>query len=139
MVMPRIIDDEYPAAAGTEAKEGRRPTLVSAPATASPELSHRPRRRKFTAKEKLRILSEIDRAAGIPGAIGAIMRREGLYSSAITDWRRQREAGAYEGLSPPQAPGTSTSAGVSLSQGGGNGRTDTTLSATPTSTEDNQW
>ncbi len=99
MVMPRITDDEYPAAAGAEA-EGRRPTLVSAPAAASPELSHRPRRRKFTAKEKLRILGEIDRAAGIPGAIGAIMRREGLYSSAITDWRRQREAGAYEGLSP---------------------------------------
>jgi len=48
----------------------------------------------------LRILGEIDRAAGIPGAIGAIMRREGLYSSAITDWRRQRDAGAYEGLSP---------------------------------------
>jgi hypothetical protein len=34
-------------------------------------------------------LGEIDRAAGIPGAIGAIMRREGLYSSKITDWRRQ--------------------------------------------------
>ena len=100
MVMPRITDDEYPAAAGAEAEEGRRPTMVSAPAAASPELSVRPRRRKFTAKEKLRILGEIDRAAGIPGAIGAIMRREGLYSSAITDWRRQREAGAYEGLSP---------------------------------------
>ena len=100
MVLPRITDDEYPAAAGAEAEEGRRPTLVSAPAAASPELSDRPRRRKFTAREKLRILGEIDRAAGIPGAIGAIMRREGLYSSAITDWRRQRDAGAYAGLSP---------------------------------------
>jgi transposase len=69
-------------------------------AAASLELSAPPRRRKFTAKEKLRILAEIDRATGIPGAIGAIMRREGLYSSTITDWRRQREAGAYEGLSP---------------------------------------
>ena len=57
-------------------------------------------RRNFSAKEKLRILGELDRAAGIPGAIGAILRREGLYSSAITDWRRQRAAGAYEGLSP---------------------------------------
>ena len=100
MVMPRITDDEYALAAGAEAEEGHRPTLVSAPAAASPELPDRPRRRKFTAKEKLRILGEIDRAAGTPGAIGAIMRREGLYSSAITDWRRQREAGAYEGLSP---------------------------------------
>ena len=45
-----------------------------------------------------RILREIDRAAGIPGAIGAILRRERLCSSAITDWRRQREAGGYEGL-----------------------------------------
>ena len=59
MVMPRITDDEYPA-----------------PAAASPELSVPPRRRKFTAKEKLRILGEIDRAAGIPGAIGAIMQRD---------------------------------------------------------------
>ena len=100
MVMPRITDDEYPAAAGAETEEGLRPTTVSAPAAASPERSGPPRRRKFTAKDKLRILGEIDRAAGVPGAIGAIMRREGLYSSAITDWRRQREAGAYEGLSP---------------------------------------
>jgi len=100
MVMPRITDDEFPAAAGADTEEGRRPTLVSAPAAASPELSERPRRRTFTAEDKLRILGEIDRAAGIPGAIGAIMRREGLYSSAISDWRRQREAGAYEGLSP---------------------------------------
>ena len=109
MVMPRITDDEYAEAAGAESEEGRRPTLVSAPAAASPELSVPPRRRKFTAKEKLRILGEIDRAAGIPGAIGAIMRREGLYSSAITDWRRQRDAGAHEGLSPvTQSRGAAT-------------------------------
>ena len=100
MVMPRITDDEYPLAAGAETEEGRRPTTVSAPAAASPELSVPPRRRTFSAKEKLRILAELDRATGIPGAVGAILRREGLYSSAITDWRRQREAGAYEGLSP---------------------------------------
>ena len=100
MVRSRITDDEYPLAAGAETEEGRRPTTVSAPAAASPELSVPPRRRTFSAKEKLRILAELDSAAGIPGAIGAILRREGLYSSAITDWRRQREAGAYEGLSP---------------------------------------
>ena len=100
MVMPRITDDQYPLAAGAETEEGRRPTTVSAPAAASPEFSVPPRRRTFSAKEKLRILAELDSAAGIPGAIGAILRREGLYSSAITDWRRQREAGAYEGLSP---------------------------------------
>jgi len=74
--------------------------MVSAPAAASPELLDRPRRRTFTAQDKLRILGEVDRAAGTPGAIGAIMRREGLYSSALTDWRRQRDAGAYGALSP---------------------------------------
>lgn len=100
MVMPRSPDIETLAAAGAETKEGRRPTIVSAPAAVSPELLDRPVRRIFTAKDKLRILSEVDRAAGIPGAIGAIMRREGLYSSALTDWRRQRDAGAYEALSP---------------------------------------
>jgi hypothetical protein len=48
----------------------------------------------------LRILGEADRAAGVPGGVGAIVRREGLYSSALTDWRRQRDAGAFEALSP---------------------------------------
>jgi transposase len=74
--------------------------MVSAPAATSPELLDRPRRRTFTAQDKLRILGEVDRAAGTPGAIGAIMRREGLYSSALSDWRRLRDAGAYGALSP---------------------------------------
>ena len=92
MVMPRTTDKEIFAAAGTGTEEGRRATLVPAPAAASPELLDRPRRRTFTAKDKLRILDEVDRAAGVAGGIGAIMRREGLYSSALTDWRRQRAA-----------------------------------------------
>ncbi len=100
MVMPRTTDTEILAAAGAGTEEGRRPTLVPAPAAASPELLERPRRRTFTAKDKLRILGEVDRAAGVSGEIGAIMRREGIYSSALTDWRRQRDAGAFEALSP---------------------------------------
>jgi transposase len=48
----------------------------------------------------LRILGEADRAANTPGGVGAIMRREGLYSPALSDWRRQRAAGAREALSP---------------------------------------
>lgn len=111
MVMPRIPNDETnSAAAGAAAEEGRRPTLVAAPAAASPELSDRPQRRNFGAKYKLQILDEIDRAASTPGAIGAILRREGIYSSSITEWRRLRATGAYEGLSPvkrgpkPMAP-----------------------------------
>src|SRR5450432_4822280 len=80
--------------AGTEG--GRRPSVVPAPSAASPELGDRPRRRTFTAAEKLRILRDVDNAG--PGGIGAILRREGLYSSLLTDWRRQRDAGAYEAL-----------------------------------------
>jgi transposase-like protein len=72
---------------------------VAAPASASPELSDRPRRRTFTAKDKLRILADIDRAAEARG-IGVILRREGLYSSTLSEWRRQRDAGAFSALVP---------------------------------------
>jgi hypothetical protein len=68
-------------------------------------LSERPQRRVFTAKDKLRILDALDRVAGVSGATGAILRREGVYSSSITEWRRQRAAGAYGALSPaPRGP-----------------------------------
>jgi transposase-like protein len=87
------------AAAGAATNGGRRPTVVAAPAAASPELSARPRRRSFTAQDKLRILADTDRAAET-GGIGAILRREGIYSSALTDWRRQRDAGAFGALAP---------------------------------------
>ncbi len=80
MVMPRIKDIDMVAAAGAATEEGRRPTAVAAPAAASPELADRPVRRTFTARDKLRILGEVDRAKGVPGAIGAVLRREGLYS-----------------------------------------------------------
>ena len=86
------------AEAGAATNGGRRPTVVTAPASASPE-SDRPRRRTFTARDKLRILAETDRVTEA-GGIGAILRREGLYSSALTDWRRQRDAGAYGALVP---------------------------------------
>jgi transposase len=83
--------------AGTQ--DRRRPTIVAAPATASPELSPRPKRRTFRAAAKLRILKETDRAAD-SGGIAAILPREGLYSSALNDWHRQRDAGAFEALKP---------------------------------------
>jgi transposase-like protein len=102
MVMPVIPFEKTPLpfaktladGAGTEG--GRRPSVVPAPSAASPEVGDRPRRRTFTAAEKLRILRQVDEAG--PGGIGAIVRREGIYSSLLTDWRRQRDAGAYEAL-----------------------------------------
>src|SRR5580765_4971412 len=87
------------AEVGAVTSGGRRPTVVAAPTSASPELSDRPRRRTFTAQDKLRILVETDQAAET-GGIGAILRREGLYSSALTDWRRQRDTGAFTALVP---------------------------------------
>ena len=85
-------------------RQERRPQADgrAAPASASPELSARPRRRTFTAQDKLRILAETDRAAET-GEIGAILRREGLYSSTLCDWRRQRDAGAFGALTPASA------------------------------------
>ena len=87
MVMPNFEDNETTAAAGAGAgadnEEGRRPTMVSAPAPASPELVDRPRRRTFTARDKVRILDVLDQAAGTPGAIGAILCREGVYSASL--------------------------------------------------------
>jgi transposase-like protein len=95
MVMP-VNRVEKTLADDAATAGGRRPTVVAAPSAASPELPDRPRRRTFTAAYKLRILRQVDEAG--PGGIGAILRREGLYSSLLTDWRRQRDAGAHEAL-----------------------------------------
>ena len=94
-----MVHRSIDVATGAGSSGGRRPTLVAAPVAASPELADRPRRRTFTAKDKLRILAETDRAAAT-GGIGAILRREGIYSPALTDWRRQRDAGAFGALAP---------------------------------------
>jgi transposase-like protein len=56
-------------------------------------------RRRFSAEYKLHIVQEAEACAS-PGAFGALLRREGLYSSHLTTWRRQREAGALTALSP---------------------------------------
>ena len=85
--------------AGTVTDGGRRPTVVAAPASVSPELSTRPRRRTFNAADKLRILAATDRALET-GGVGAVLRREGVYSSTLCDWRRQRDAGSLGALTP---------------------------------------
>jgi transposase-like protein len=60
-----------------------------------PEVVVPAKRRQFTVADKLRILDEIDRCE--PGQIGAVLRREGLYSSHLTKWRRQRADGQLQG------------------------------------------
>lgn len=67
-----------------------------------PEVLERPKRRSFTSEYKLRILREVDaaKASGDTGAVGAVLRREGLYSSHLVEWRKQRETGEREGLRP---------------------------------------
>ena len=62
-----------------------------------PEVVARPKRRQFTAEYKLRILREAD-ASKQPGETGALLRREGLYSSHLVQWRRQREQAAQTEL-----------------------------------------
>jgi transposase len=70
------------------------------PPRPDPEVVVGAKRRSFTAEYKLRILAEADAAASQPGAIGALQRREGLYSSHLVTWRREREAGMRKGLTP---------------------------------------
>lgn len=73
-----------------------KPELAAVP---NPEVSDRPKRRTFTAAYKLAILRELDSCTE-HGGIGAILRREGLYSGHITSWRRAREAGVLNALAP---------------------------------------
>ena len=79
--------------------------MVTATVQPTSELTAIPKRRTFTAKFKLRILDETDPALDTSG-VTAILRREGLYSSALTDWRRARAAGSLGALQPRQRAAT---------------------------------
>jgi transposase len=68
------------------------------PRVADPEVDSKATRRCFSARYKRNILQEADKCG--PGGIAALMRREGLYSSHITTWRKQRELGEIAGLAP---------------------------------------
>src|SRR6266508_2047688 len=73
----------------------------------------KPTRRRFSAEYKLAVLAEYDRLTD-PGAKGALLRREGLYSSHIVEWRRARDVGALEGLAPKVRPAKRTAEQVEL-------------------------
>ena len=69
--------------------------------------SERPKRRTFSADYKAKILAEYDAAEA--GEKGALLRREGLYSSHVVEWRRARDAGALGGLAAQPRSGTRSS------------------------------
>jgi transposase-like protein len=64
-----------------------------------PEVPEKPVRRRFGAEYKRRVLEEAD-ACTESGQVGALLRREGLYSSHLSTWRNQREKGTLAGLQP---------------------------------------
>jgi transposase len=71
----------------------------TAAAHPDPEVVAQAKRRRFTAEYKQCILAASDQAKG-SGGIGALLRREGLYSSLLATWRRERDAGVLQALSP---------------------------------------
>jgi transposase len=113
----RMLGTEQVVVGGTEG--GRSPTGVPPTTTAAatlgafpkgpaagngqsipdPAVAEKPVRRRFTAEYKLRILCEADRCAE-SGRLGALLRREGLYSSHLTTWRQHRDEGTLAGLTP---------------------------------------
>jgi len=114
MEKARMLEMEQSVVGGTEG--GRSPTGVppttAAVATApggpaagngrpmpDSAVPEKPVRRRFTVEYKIRILREADRSTG-PGQLGALLRREGLYSSHLNTWRQQREQGTLAGLAP---------------------------------------
>lgn len=101
-------DFRLPEVAALERREGERSepsrsggAVTSGPSAVSPapnpEVVAKAQRRQFTAAYKLAIVEEADHATD-PGAIGALLRREGLYSSHLVEWRRLRETGALSAL-----------------------------------------
>ncbi len=104
---PRTTKDQSTSAIGT--MQGARKATGFGPmagasahlvsSTPDPEVPEKRPRRKFTAKYKLRILSEADTCTQ-PGQMGTLLRREGLYSSNLTTWRQQREKGILQAMTP---------------------------------------
>ncbi len=99
--------------AAAERSEGEPPgepkrSAAAAEAGGLPGSSPRPdsevvakaKRRTFPLEYKIRILEEADAASATPGGVGALLRREGLYSSHLVSWRRERQAGILEALKP---------------------------------------
>lgn len=110
--MKRTVEGDLKAGLALEAREGERSeperaggaspaggvSVGSRNGAPDPEVPAKKPGRRYTAAYKLKILRETD-ACTKPGETGALLRREGLYSSLLSSWRRQREAGELDGLS----------------------------------------
>ena len=86
----RVVDE------GATGKTGVSPEEMGL----DPEVLEAPVRRRFTAEYKLRILKEVDECRAAGEEVGALLRREGLYSSHLAAWRKAREQGELAGLEP---------------------------------------
>ena len=84
-----------PERSGAAAEAG---TLAGSLSRPDSEVAAKAKRRTFPMEYKIRILEEADAAAAAPGGVGALLRREGLYSSHLVSWRRERKAGILEAL-----------------------------------------
>jgi transposase-like protein len=77
--------------------------VLSVPALPDEEVTPKAKRRSFSAAYKKKILAEVDAAVGT-GSIGELLRREGLYSSTLTNWRRERDAAVESAFSQKRGP-----------------------------------
>ena len=107
--MPEAVEMDVVAGPGAtgarRATGGPGPMTTSRPPDPDPEVPATVQRRRFSAEYRLRILTQAD-ACKKPGEVGALLRREGLYSSLLTNWRRQREAGAARDARAPAGADT---------------------------------
>ena len=91
------------AIAGEAARSGAAASKEPRREAPDPEVNGKPKRRTFAAEYKRRILREAD-AAKARGELGALLRREGLYSSALTAWRKERDAATQAAFSQSRGP-----------------------------------
>ena len=94
---PMTLDGTSAPALGVEERSDETPSAGAQ--HPDPEVIAKPTRRQFSAQYRLRILEEADRCTE-PGEVGRLLRREGLYSSHLTQWRKARRQGSLAGLSP---------------------------------------
>ena len=95
----KLQNEETGVAEGAQRATGDAPVANQTSGHPDPEVSDKPKRRRFTAEYKLKILHEAEQCTN-QGEIGSLLRREGIYSSYLAAWRRERERGELHGLNP---------------------------------------